>query len=204
MPFDSWVPTVAASGRNVSVAWVDTRDGNEEEYFRRSRDDCLIWEPAVRLIENGANSWAPSIAAAGDTVHFVWFDQKDSPAQPIDAERKLDQGLRLMGLTHSPGSQEGLPKAYAESGSKVLLPPVKLVGDPSVVVTAVDAERHRLPPVDESEQREGEGIVRVSTPRTAEVGLMAVVHRSLGDQLTDKLLCDPASEEVFRAHARVS
>jgi hypothetical protein len=101
-PFESWVPTVEASGRNVYVAWVDTRDGNEEEYFRRSADGGQTWGKVTRLTDNGANSWAPSLAADGETLHLVWFDQQDSPVQPLDAERRLDDVMRGMGLNPAP------------------------------------------------------------------------------------------------------
>jgi hypothetical protein len=89
LPFDSWVPTVAVSGNDVYAAWVDTRDGNEEEYLKRSTDGGRSWGPDTRLTHNGANSWAPSIAVSGCTVHLVWFDQRDSPLQPLDAEKRL-------------------------------------------------------------------------------------------------------------------
>src|SRR5262249_31586121 len=49
-----------------------------------------------------ANSWAPSLAASGDAVHLVWFDQQDSPAHPLDAEEKLNEAMRLMALPVSP------------------------------------------------------------------------------------------------------
>lgn len=94
----SWVSTVALEGDEVHVAWVDTRDGNEEEYYRRSADGGESWEPVLRLTRNPANSWAPSLAVAGGRVHFVWFDQKDSPIQPQAAEGRLDGILRDLGL----------------------------------------------------------------------------------------------------------
>jgi len=102
LPFDSWVPTVEASGRNVYVAWVDTRDDNEEEYFRRSMDGGQTWGEVTRLTDNAANSWAPSLVAKGETLHFVWFDQQDSPVQPLDAERELDEVMRRLGLSVDP------------------------------------------------------------------------------------------------------
>lgn len=102
LPYDSWTPTVAASGSKVYVAWVDLRDGNEEEYFRRSRDGGRSWGPIVRLTRDGANSWAPSIAASGEAVHVAWFDQRDSPVQPLDAERVLDEALALVRLQQEP------------------------------------------------------------------------------------------------------
>jgi hypothetical protein len=94
----SWVSTVALEGDEVHVAWVDTRDGNEEEYYRRSIDGGESWEPVLRLTRNPANSWAPSLTVAGGRVHLVWFDQKDSAIQPRAAEGRLDGILRDLGL----------------------------------------------------------------------------------------------------------
>ncbi len=96
LPFDSWTPSVAASGGSVYVAWTDTRDGNEEEYFKRSMDGGMTWDPDTRLTNDVANSWAPVIAASGTTVHFAWFTQKDSRVQPRDAEHKLDDVMALL------------------------------------------------------------------------------------------------------------
>lgn len=96
--FDSWVPTIEADGEHVVAAWVDTRDGNEEEYLRRSLDGGRTWEPVVRLTSNARNSWAPSMVVAGDVVHVAWFDQRDAPYSPFDAEAVLDEAMRLVGL----------------------------------------------------------------------------------------------------------
>jgi hypothetical protein len=101
-PTASWVPTVEVAGAAVQVAWVDTQDGNEEEYIRRSTDAGRTWEPARRLTRNGANSWAPSLALAGSTVHLAWFDQSASPVQPDGAEAELDGLLRALGLPVRP------------------------------------------------------------------------------------------------------
>jgi hypothetical protein len=98
----SWVPTVEVAGEAVHVAWVDTQDGNEEEYYRRSPDAGHTWEPVLRLTRNGANSWAPSLALSGSQVHLAWFDQMDSPVQPRQAEAELDAILRRLGLPFLP------------------------------------------------------------------------------------------------------
>ncbi len=101
-PYASWVPTVAVSGRNVYAAWVDTRDDNEEEYFRRSTDGGFTWDLILRLTENAANSWAPSIVASGETVHIAWFDQQDAPVQPLEAEKILNDVMLMLGLNVDP------------------------------------------------------------------------------------------------------
>lgn len=100
--FASWVPTVDAEGDLVVGAWVDTRDGNEEEYLRRSLDGGASWDAVVRLTADDRNSWAPSIAVDGRAVHVAWFDQRDAPFSPYDAEATLDQALRLLGLQVTP------------------------------------------------------------------------------------------------------
>lgn len=100
--FDSWTPTIAVSRQFVYAAWVDTQDGNEEEYFCRSTDGGVTWGPVMRLTNNRANSWAPSLVGSGNTVHLVWFDQQDSPIQPLDAEEKLNEIMRLLNLTVEP------------------------------------------------------------------------------------------------------
>lgn len=98
----SWVPTVEVAGEAIHVAWVDTQDGNEEEYYRRSTDAGRTWEPALHLTHNAASSWAPSLAVAGSRVHLVWFDQRDNPIQPGQAEAELDGILRQLGLPFLP------------------------------------------------------------------------------------------------------
>lgn len=103
-PWDSWVPTIAAEGDNVYVGWVDTQDGNEEEYFCRSTDRGVTWEPVQPLTSDRANSWAPTLAAAGNRVHLVWFDQKDSSFQPFEAENKLNEAMDLLGLKYEPAA----------------------------------------------------------------------------------------------------
>jgi hypothetical protein len=100
--FASWVPTIEADGERVVAAWVDTRDGNEEEYVRRSLDGGRTWEPVVRLTTDDRNSWAPSVVVAGDVVHVSWFDQQDTPYSPYDAEAVIDDAMRLLGLQVQP------------------------------------------------------------------------------------------------------
>ncbi len=102
VPYDSWVPTVELAGKRAYVGWVDYRDGNEEEYFRRSTDGGATWGPAARLTADPADSWAPSIAAAGDTLRLAWFDRRDSPVTEVRVERKLDEALTLLGLPAPP------------------------------------------------------------------------------------------------------
>lgn len=99
---ESWVATVEAAGQDVHVGWVDYRDGNEEEYFRVSHDGGLTWEPAVRLTEDAADSWAPSISATDGIVHFAWFDRRDAGLSEAEVEAPLNEALILVGLPATP------------------------------------------------------------------------------------------------------
>jgi len=102
LPSDSWTPSVAVAGEAVYAIWTDTRDGNEEEYFKRSTDGGVTWGPDTRLTYDGVNSWAPVLEVTGQTVHLVWFSQKESAFQPYDAEKKIDELLASMGLPVTP------------------------------------------------------------------------------------------------------
>jgi len=102
LPYESWVPSVAVSGRNVFVAWVDYRDGNEEEYFKRSADGGVTWGPDTRLTSDPADSWAPSIGIAGETFYLAWFDRRDAGVTHEDVEKKLDGIMGGMGLPVDP------------------------------------------------------------------------------------------------------
>ncbi|MGH8248791.1 MAG: sialidase family protein, partial [Gammaproteobacteria bacterium] len=101
-PYESWVPTVAVSGNDVLVAWVDYRDANEEEYLRRSIDGGVTWGASVRLTNDQADSWAPSMAVAGKQVHFTWFDRRDAGVTDAEVEAVLEKGLGLVGLPPEP------------------------------------------------------------------------------------------------------
>jgi hypothetical protein len=101
-PYASWVPTVAAWGPDVYVAWVDYRDANEEEYLRVSRDGGATWGRIRRLTFDPADSWAPSLAARGRFVYLVWFDRRDAGLLDAEVEAVLDRAMALLGLPLHP------------------------------------------------------------------------------------------------------
>jgi hypothetical protein len=65
---------VAASGPLVHVVWRDSRDGNEEIYYKRSADYGASWGLDVRLTYDSDYSWNPSLAVSGPLVHLAWHD----------------------------------------------------------------------------------------------------------------------------------
>ena len=99
---ESWVATIESAGDDVLVVWVDYADGNEEEYLRRSIDGGETWQPAVRLTTDDADSWAPSLVLSGNLALVSWFDRRDAGVSDADVEAKLNEAMRLVGLSPEP------------------------------------------------------------------------------------------------------
>jgi hypothetical protein len=76
-PSFSSEPSIATLDRGVHVVWSDYRDGNQEIYYKRSRDDGLTWGPDTRLTNSTGFSTNPSVAVTGKAVHVVWMDYRD-------------------------------------------------------------------------------------------------------------------------------
>ncbi len=108
---DSYVPTIAAAGDLVLVGWVDYLTGNEEEFVRRSTDGGGSWEAPQQLTFDVADSWAPTIAIAGNDVYFTWFDRRDAGVMDGDVEAPLDEAMTLLGLV-APAAPPRDPSVY--------------------------------------------------------------------------------------------
>jgi len=74
---DSHAPSLAASGSNLHLVWLDNRDGNDEVYYLTSTDAGASWSGDTRLTNDPAASQSPSVAASGAAVHVVWDDERD-------------------------------------------------------------------------------------------------------------------------------
>ena len=101
-PYASWVPTVETSGDQVTVAWVDYRDANEEVYVRHSVDAGQSFGPRQRITNDPADSWAPTLVVDGAFVALAWFDRRDSPVTDAEVELPLDIAMSLLGLPPDP------------------------------------------------------------------------------------------------------
>lgn len=89
----SYYPSIAVLGPNVHVVWMDERDANREIYYKRSTDGGDSWEGDVRLTNNFANSYFPSIAVSGSDVHVVWHDERDSITGELYYKHSTDNGV---------------------------------------------------------------------------------------------------------------
>ncbi|TRZ72143.1 MAG: T9SS C-terminal target domain-containing protein [Bacteroidetes bacterium] len=110
---------VAASGDTVHIVLQDDRDGNDEIYYKRSIDGGITWDQEIRLTNDIANSWSPSISVTGTTVHVAWEDYRDGNSEiyyksSADGGTTWEEDTRL---TYAP-SHSYIP-SLTSSGSTV-------------------------------------------------------------------------------------
>lgn len=85
-------PSIAVSGNTVHVVWYDSRDGNEEIFYKRSTDAGATWEADRKLTTKALGySENPSIAVFGNTIHVVWYDSREGNPE-IYYKRSTDGG----------------------------------------------------------------------------------------------------------------
>jgi len=104
-----WWPGVAAAGDMVYVS-LNTRvdETNSEVFFRRSTDNGATWEPRQQISNAPGRSEDPAIVAAGDYVHLVWNDNRDTlpgKGMAVYYRRSADKGKTWgpeTALTHAP------------------------------------------------------------------------------------------------------
>ncbi|MDP1620985.1 MAG: hypothetical protein Q8M08_01470 [Bacteroidales bacterium] len=108
-PWHSEFPSIAISGSVLHLVWTDVRNeiGDYENYYKRSTDGGLTWEPDIRLTNNIAYSGFPCVAASGPAVHVVYEDQRHGTGE-IYYKRSLDEGRTW-------GSETRLTNDHAES-----------------------------------------------------------------------------------------
>ncbi len=85
-------PSIAATGSYVHIVWYDLGTGNAEIFYKRSTDNGLTWESEMRLTNDPAPSYMPSIGVSGSNVHVVWYDQRDGNYE-VYYKRSTDNGV---------------------------------------------------------------------------------------------------------------
>jgi hypothetical protein len=80
-PGSCMFPVLAASGRNVHIAWYDNRTGNNQLYYRNSTNGGLDWTPEFRLTQTSTNSSNPAIALSGDAIHVIFCDDRSGDTE---------------------------------------------------------------------------------------------------------------------------
>ncbi len=73
----SWDPSISASGMNVLIVWVDTRDGFFAAYYKQSTDNGATWGPHTRVTSTNSVQTTPFSSYNGNIIHLVWVDERD-------------------------------------------------------------------------------------------------------------------------------
>lgn len=73
-PAESGDPSIAASGPNVHLAFVDARSGSWDVWYTRSTNNGVNWSAPVNIAPDEYHTWQCNIAAVGNYVHVVRGD----------------------------------------------------------------------------------------------------------------------------------
>lgn len=79
---ESWAPSLSVWENTVHLAFFDKRTELFQIYYKRSLDNGATWD-ADRLLSSGQGplfAVRPSLMAAGNAVHVVWFEFQDFAA----------------------------------------------------------------------------------------------------------------------------
>jgi hypothetical protein len=88
----SWAPSMAINGNIIHVVWEESRNGNEEVYYKRSIDAGLTWGSDTRLTFDSSGTLYPSVAVSGNIVHVVWYDFRTG-RRTVFYKRSTDGGV---------------------------------------------------------------------------------------------------------------
>jgi hypothetical protein len=69
--------TVAWTGSEFAMSWVDDRHGNAEIYFVRLSPAAEVIDGVVRITDDGGTSVGPSLAWSGTQFGLSWTDDRD-------------------------------------------------------------------------------------------------------------------------------
>lgn len=115
----SWAPSMAVSGLNIHIVWPESRDMNEEVYYKRSTDGGITWGADTRLTYDSNGTYYPSVAVSGNIVHVVWYDFRMGK-RAVFYKRSTDNGTNWESdkqLTF--GSSESYNATVGVSGAAV-------------------------------------------------------------------------------------
>ena len=88
-PGTSAGPVIAARNGNLSVAWVDHRDGDPEIYWKFSPDNGASWRDETRLSQSPGASHFPSTAISEKKVHLIWIDERSGDPELFYRQRSF-------------------------------------------------------------------------------------------------------------------
>jgi hypothetical protein len=115
-------PSVAACDSLAYVVWADDRYANTELVYKVSADAGATWGADLRLTNDAASSYSPSVAARDSLVHVVWQDNR-AGNWDILYKCSTDRGVSWgadTGLTTDPGLSQQASIANTRQGLGVV------------------------------------------------------------------------------------
>ncbi len=88
----SMFASISSADSIVNVSWEEYRDGNAEIYNKFSIDGGISWSTDMRLTNNPAESFSPSVSMSGTNINLVWYDTRDGNAE-VYYKRSTDGGV---------------------------------------------------------------------------------------------------------------
>jgi hypothetical protein len=121
---NSVFPSIAASGNNVYVVWMDNTQGNYQILFKWSTDGGASFGGAISLGNAGGYASPLSIAASGNNVYVVWSappSQQPNANPEIYFKRSTNGGASFIFSTPNLSLNSGVSMmpAIAASGNNV-------------------------------------------------------------------------------------
>ncbi len=133
---NSQYPSLAAVGPMLHLIWLDRRAGEFDIYYKSSTDAGETWETDTRLTFSTGESWFPTVAAYGGSVHIAWYDARDGNTEiyyknNVPAAVKERAGSRAVrarvvpnpfsGSARVPGLEQQLLSVHDAGGRRVAL-----------------------------------------------------------------------------------
>ncbi len=111
--------SLCCSGNNIYIVWTDTRDGNEEIYFKKSLDNGNTWSADTRLTNNDVESRNPSITVSGNYLFVAWSDYRSISVFRTYYKISTDNGQTWGADTYLPNSYYAYRPCIYASGPNV-------------------------------------------------------------------------------------
>ncbi|MGH2739044.1 MAG: hypothetical protein ACRDH6_00955 [Actinomycetota bacterium] len=80
---DQWSPVIAASGRELTIAWQDQRTGWNQVYAAVSKDGGRTYGAPIRVAPSRLEQWQPSVATDGRSLAVAFTEGTDTKGRQV-------------------------------------------------------------------------------------------------------------------------
>jgi len=90
----SWWPSISASGSVVHSLWMDSRNGQQDIYYKRSTDAGINWGTDMPLTNDTNHRYTPTMSVSGSNVHIAFLDSRNwDPGYEIYYKHSTNGGI---------------------------------------------------------------------------------------------------------------